>query len=94
MALYGLQLGMSQGIILTIVANQVPAHLRGTAFGFINLVTGIALLPASLAIGFLWQQFNYQVAFIVGSLFAIAAALILLLSLVLDRVERQSPIDR
>ena len=77
-AIYGLHLGMSQGLLLAIVADTIPSALRGTAFGLINLVTGIALLPASLLAGFLWQSVSPQATFLVGSLFAIAATFLLL----------------
>ena len=77
-ALYGLHLGMSQGLLLAIVADTIPSTLRGTAFGLINLVTGVALLPASLFAGFLWQSVSPQAAFLVGSLLAIAATFLLL----------------
>lgn len=75
---YGLYLGMSQGLLLALVADRTPTPLRGTAFGLINLVTGVALLPASLLAGLLWQTISPQAPFIAGSLFAIAATLILL----------------
>jgi MFS family permease len=67
---------MSQGLILSIVADKVPAHLRGTAFGFLNLATGIALLPASLIAGWLWQSVGVWAPFILGSFFALLAAII------------------
>ncbi len=76
-ALYGLYLGLSQGVLLALVADQVPADLRGTAFGLINLVTGVALLPASLLAGWLWQQMSPQATFLLGSGCAIAATLLL-----------------
>jgi MFS family permease len=79
-ALYGLYLGKTQGLLLALVADQVPSDLRGTAFGLINLVTGIALLPASLLAGALWQQVGSIATFLVGSLCAIAAILVLLLT--------------
>ncbi len=85
-ALYGLHLGMSQGLLLAIVADTIPSALRGTAFGLINLVTGIALLPASLLAGFLWQSVSPQATFLVGSLFAIAA-IFLLLAIPRDNVD-------
>lgn len=78
-ALYGVQLGMSQGVLLALVADEVPSHLRGTAFGFLNLATGIALLPASLLAGFLWQTIHPGAAFVAGSIFAIAAIALLLI---------------
>lgn len=76
-ALYGLYLGLSQGVLLALVADQVPASLRGTAFGLINLVTGVALLPASLLAGWLWQQITPQAPFFLGSGCALAATLLL-----------------
>lgn len=79
LALYGLHLGMSQGVLLAIVADMVPQTLRGTAFGLINLTTGVALLPASLLAGFLWQSVNPQATFFAGSGFAIAAVILLLI---------------
>lgn len=76
--LYGLYLGMSQGVLLAIVSEQVPAALRGTAFGLINLVAGVVLLPASLLAGALWQYVSFQATFVVGSVFAIVSALLLI----------------
>jgi MFS family permease len=78
--LYGLHQGMSQGVLLALVADRIPAHLRGTAFGFINLATGVALLPASLLAGFLWQAINPRATFIAGSVFALAAIVFLLVT--------------
>ena len=78
-ALYGVYLGMSQGVLLALVADFTPPALRGTGFGIINLAIGIILLPANLLAGFLWQTVNPQTPFILGSLLTIAASLILLL---------------
>jgi MFS family permease len=70
---YGLYLGMTQGVLLAMVADQVPEHLRGTAFGVLNLLVGIALLPASLLAGWLWMAVSPGAAFMAGSGFAVAA---------------------
>lgn len=78
-ALYGLYLGKTQGLLLALVADQVPNNLRGTAFGLINLVTGVAILPASLLAGILWQKVGYQATFMLGSVLAITAILVLVL---------------
>jgi MFS family permease len=78
-ALYGLYLGMTQGVMLALVADQVPATLRGTAFGLINLAIGLTLLPASLLAGALWKWASPQATFMAGSLFAAIAAIALLL---------------
>ncbi len=74
-ALYGLHLGLSQGILLALIADTVPLELRGTAFGFLNLVVGIALLPASLLAGYLWESVAPSATFIAGSFFAVLAVL-------------------
>lgn len=78
-ALYGLHLGMSKGLLLAIVADNIPANLRGTAFGFLNLAIGLALLPASLLAGGLWQTMGAEATFLAGSFFAIASVLILVI---------------
>jgi MFS family permease len=70
---YGLYLGMTQGVLLAMVADRVPEHLRGTAFGFLNLLVGVALLPASLLAGWLWDAVSPSAAFAVGSGFAVVA---------------------
>ena len=77
--LCGLYLGKTKGLLLALVADIVPEDLRGTAFGLINLITGLALLPASLLAGILWEQMGPQVTFTVSSGFAIAAILVLLI---------------
>jgi MFS family permease len=78
--LYGLYQGMSQGLLLAFVADQVPANLRGTAFGGINLATGIALLPANLIAGSLWEKISPQATFICGGIFALSAIVLLLIT--------------
>jgi MFS family permease len=76
-ALYGLHLGLTKGSLLALVADQVPSQLRGTAFGFVNLAAGVALLPASLLAGTLWDLLGAQATFMTGSCFAVAAAAVL-----------------
>ena len=76
-ALYGIYLGMSQGVISALVADMVPDENRGTAYGFVNLASGIALLPASLAAGLLWQWIAPCAPFYLGSFFSVIAAIFL-----------------
>jgi MFS family permease len=78
-ALWGLHLGMTQGLFATMVANTAPAHLRGTAFGFFNLASGMAMLFASLLAGELWDRFGDSATFFAGAVFALAALLMLAL---------------
>lgn len=78
---YGLYLGLSQGVLSALVSQLTPAHLRGTAFGIVNFAVGLALLPASLLTGILYQHFGAAVAFVTCAVIAMLAALILALQL-------------
>ena len=68
--LWGLHMGLTQGIITAFVANEAPAQLRGTAFGIFNLLSGLALLAASVIAGALWSQFGPVAAFTAGAAFS------------------------
>ncbi|GBE43577.1 multidrug resistance protein D [bacterium BMS3Bbin10] len=80
-AIWGVHLGLTQGLLSALVADAAPDHLRGTAFGIFNLVNGIALLFASLVAGAAWQMLGASMAFYTGAAFAGAALLLLLVSL-------------
>jgi MFS family permease len=67
--LWGLHMGMTQGLLATMVADAAPADLRGTAFGFFNLASGLAMLIASILAGFLWDQFGASFTFYAGAVF-------------------------
>ena len=68
--LWGLHMGMTQGLLATMVADTAPAQLRGTAFGFFNLVSGVAVLMASVLAGVLWDQLGASFTFYAGALFS------------------------
>jgi MFS family permease len=72
-ALWGLHMGMTQGVLAAMIAGNSPAHLRGTAFGFFNLVSGMGMLIASVLAGFLWDRFGAPMTFFAGAGFAVAA---------------------
>ena len=72
-ALWGLHMGMTQGLLAALVADVAPATLRGTAFGVFNLVGGVALLVASVLAGGLWDAFGSQATFFCGAAFAALA---------------------
>ncbi len=74
-SLWGLHMGASQGLLATMVADTAPADLRGTAFGFFNLVSGIAMLLASVIAGLLWDVFGAALTFVAGALFSAFALL-------------------
>lgn len=66
-ALWGLHMGMTQGLLAALVAERAPEAARGTAFGVFNLVTGLALLAASLVAGILWEWIGPQATFLAGA---------------------------
>ncbi len=77
---WGLHMGLTQGLLATLVADTVPVELRGTAYGMFNLVTGLALLAASVIAGGLWDAIGPKGTFLAGAGFS-ALALIGLLML-------------
>jgi MFS family permease len=77
--LWGVHMGLTQGLLSTLVADAAPAQLRGTAFGVFHLVSGVALLAASLIAGALWDNFGAPWTFYAGAAFiAVALAGLLL----------------
>jgi len=76
-ALWGLHMGITQGLLATMVADTAPAQLRGTAFGFFNLASGIAMLVASALAGLLWDNLGAAATFYAGAAFSLAALILL-----------------
>lgn len=72
-AMWGLHMGVTQGLLVTLVADTAPQELLGTAYGIFNFTTGIALLAASVLAGGLWEGFGPQATFLAGAFFAIVA---------------------
>jgi MFS family permease len=77
-ALWGLHMALTQGLLSKLVADHAPVALRGTAFGLFNLAAGLAMLTASVVAGLLWDAIGPEATFIAGAAFAAAAALLLL----------------
>jgi MFS family permease len=79
--LWGVHMGLTQGLLATLVADAAPAQLRGTAFGVFHVVSGVALLGASVLAGWLWGRFGPEFTFYAGAAFtAIALAGLLALT--------------
>jgi MFS family permease len=78
-ALWGLHMGFSQGILASLVADTAPMDLKGTAFGIFNLVSGVCMLIASVLAGAIWQGMGSVNTFLAGALLA-ATALFLLIA--------------
>lgn len=76
-ALWGIHLALTQGILSRMVADRAPPRLRGSAFGLFNLATGLALLAASVAAGLLWDRLGSQATFLAAALCAGIAAVLL-----------------
>lgn len=71
--LWGLHMGCTQGVFATLVADTSPVALRGTAYGYFNLLTGLAMLAASIIAGALWDAFGPASTFLAGLAFALVA---------------------
>ena len=74
-ALWGLHMGMTQGLLAAMVADTAPVDLRGTAYGFFNLLSGLAMLMASGLAGFVWDRFGATFTFYTGAAFCVLALL-------------------
>ncbi|MEA2796796.1 MAG: hypothetical protein QOI87_4176 [Bradyrhizobium sp.] len=77
-ALWGLHMGFTQGLFATLVADASPPELRGTAYGYFNLLTGLAMLAASVIAGALWDAYGPAGTFLAGLVFVLVALLGLL----------------
>ena len=79
-ALWGVHMGLTQGVLAALVADAAPERLRGSAFGLFNLASGGALLAASVIAGGLWSVYGAQATFLAGGAFAVMAAAGLMLA--------------
>lgn len=70
-ALWGLHMGLTEGLFAALVAEHAPAELRATAFGVMNLIRGLLLLPASALAGGLWTMQGATATFVAGAVFAL-----------------------
>jgi len=78
-ALWGLHMGLTQGLFSAMVSDTTPHHIRGTAFGIFSMASGFSILIASLIAGALWDGYGAAATFYAGSVFA-ATALVVYLS--------------
>jgi MFS family permease len=70
-ALWGLHMGLTQGLLAAMVTDTAPVSLRGTAFGAFNLVSGVTMLAASVLAGLLWDRFGPTGTFTAGAVFSL-----------------------
>lgn len=86
-ALWGIHMGMTQGLLATMIADTAPMDLRGTAYGVFNLVSGMAMLLASGFAGWLWDRHGPSSTFYAGAVFCALA----LAALMFNRVDKKRP---
>ncbi|MCD6120615.1 MAG: MFS transporter [Spirochaetales bacterium] len=89
-AAYGIFYGLSNGIFRAYVADIVEEENRATAYGVLNTVIGISLLPASVLMGLLWTKFSSQIAFIVAAGFGIVGFIVFLISLLVKKKPKKA----
>ena len=87
---YGIYYACAEGAGKALVADLVPAHARGRAFGWYNATVGLVALPASLSFGALSDRFGARTPFIISALLAVAASVWLAVSLDSPRSGRAS----
>lgn len=78
-ALYGIYYATNEGIAKALITDMVPRESRGRAFGMYGAVVGLAILPASVLMGYLWDHFGSQTGFFFGAAMACIAALLLVI---------------
>jgi MFS family permease len=78
--LWGVHMGMTQGLLAAMVADAAPEDLRGTAYGFFNLSCGIAMLASSAIAGLLWDRVGSMATFFVGAGFAALTLIVMALT--------------
>ena len=76
-ALWGVHMGITQGLLARMVADTTPEDLRGTAYGFFNLLSGLAMLAASVLAGLLWDRLGAAFTFYAGVAFCVVTAIVL-----------------
>lgn len=90
-ALWGLHMGFTQGILATMIANATPRELKGTAFGLFNFVTGLFMLLASVIAGWLWDNYGSGMTFLAGAAFSVLALMLLIFHKSPERATAQDP---
>lgn len=73
-ALYGVVFGLSEGTEKALIADLVPASVRGRAFGWYHATIGLAALPASIVFGAVWDRYGASAAFLMGATLALVAS--------------------
>lgn len=82
---YGIYYGLSEGIFRAYIADLASCDQRATAYGLFNTGIGLALFPASIIMGIIWDIYGSRWAFITSALFSLLGFLIFLVSLIISK---------
>ncbi|OGP50117.1 MAG: MFS transporter [Deltaproteobacteria bacterium RBG_13_43_22] len=91
---YGIFMAMTEGVQKAFLATLVPSEFKATGFGLYNTLVGLAMLPASLIGGFLWDRLGPQATFLYGSVTAWLAALLFIFFLLLPKSSRVASVNQ
>ncbi len=80
-ALWGLQIGTTQGVSVALIIDIVPDHLRGTALGVFYLISTIATIISGAGAGTIAEAYGEGMTFFASSIVAILAILFLFVSM-------------
>ncbi|OLL27253.1 MFS transporter [Burkholderia sp. SRS-W-2-2016] len=79
-AVWGLHMGFTQGVVTALIAEAAPPTLRGTAFGVFNLACGLCMIVGSTLAGWLWDRFGSPTTFVAGAALAVVPLVLCLLA--------------
>ena len=84
-------MGLTEGIQKAYLAGIMPEGMAGTGYGIYNTFTGIAILPASVVGGYLWDKYNPAATFYYGVITAFMSAILFLIvfSRVKEHIEKK-----
>ena len=88
--LYGIFMGLTEGVQKAYLATVIPIKFKATGFGLYNTLAGLAVLPASIIGGYLWDKYGHQATFYYGTCTAFASALLFLIIFGADRLKNKA----
>ena len=87
---YGIYYGLSEGIFRAYISDMVAPNKRATAYGLFNTGIGLALFPASIIMGIIWDSYGSRLAFMTSALFSLSGFLVFLISLLFRKAKTNS----
>ena len=87
--LYGVFMGLTEGIQKAYLGTIIPEKFKATGYGIYNTFTGLALFPASIAGGWLWDKYGPHATFYYGTITALLSATLFLIVFGLDKLKQK-----